>query len=319
MPPTIPTAEPRGALPESSFKYNPLQHVRYLYTAFAQGLFYAAPAGSGFHWEAENQSSEIIITAEAPIKLETLNDRPAISFTRAPVGFYHLGFDDLDQYDFRTGRKVKSMLIPGTMVINCCSRNDLESEQMAWTFAEHLWLLRDLMMTQGFYDVGRNMQVGSPSAPGAIVEGEGADEWFCTSVTSPYHFYRTSSRTPLSTGIFNSVQLALALGTPCPIKPGVQPMVGAGGNPPFLVDRKFPPPFAPGAPDANALPLVPHPLNPAALVTVRPSRIGTQGLRPPRINGRTLITLEGQQLPISATTVEECNSSIPVASAPVQV
>ncbi len=102
-------------------------------------------------------------------------------------------------------------------------------------------------------------------------------------------------------------------------------MVGAGGNPPFLVDRNFPPPFAPGAP-APQLPLVPHPLNPAALVTVPTSRVGVQGLRPPRINGRTLIlsgqtavVLEGQQLPISATAVEECNSSIPVASAPVQV
>lgn len=308
MPTKIPQTEPHGELPRSSFKYNPLQHVRVLYTSFVQGLFAASPRGD-FHWEPELQDTEIVITAEAPIKLDVIGMRPAIAFTRAPVGFFHLGFDDMDQYDFRTDRKVKSLLIPGTMVINCVSRNDLESEHIAWVVAEHIWLLRDLMMKQGFYDIGRNIQVGSPSAPGAIVAGDGADECFCTPVTSPYHFNRTSARTPLGTGVVNSVQLALSTMHPCPIRPGVDQTIGAGGGSPFLIDARRPGAATPGDADPNRLPMVPHPLNPAQMVTVRRARNGTQGLRQPAMGLKTLIRLQGQLLPISPTTVEECSST----------
>lgn len=316
MPTKNPRTEPHGELPSSSFKYNPLQQVRVLYTSFVQGLFAAAPRGD-YHWEPDDQATEIYISAESPIKIETLNMRPGITFTRAPVGFHHLGFDDLDQYDFQTGRKIKSVLIPGTMVINCCSKSDLESEHIAWVVAEHLWMLRDLLMQHGFYDIGRNIQVGSPSAPGAIVEGDSADEWFCTSVTSPYQFYRTSARTPLATGIIQSVQLALSVRRPCPIRPGMTFDVGAGGNPPVLVESRQPGPFAPGAPDPNALPVAPHPLNPAQIVTVRRAKTSPYGLRPPGIGNKTL-QLQGAVLPISGTDVKECDST-PVVTTTVKV
>jgi len=317
MPTKNPRVEPHGELPESSFKYNPLQHVRFLYVSFVQGLFYSAPRGQ-YHWESDDQSTELFISAESPIKVETLNMRPCITFTRAPIGFHHLGFDDMDQYDFATGRKIKSLLIPGTMVINCCSRSDLESEHLAWVTAEHIWLLRDLLMKQGFYDVGRNIQVGSPSAAGAIIEGDGADEWFCTSVTSPYQFYRTSARTPLATGIIQNVQLALSMMQPCPIRPGMAPSIGAGGNPPFLEVTTRPGPFAPGAPDPNALPMAAHPLNPAQQVVIRRARTGPYGLRPPGIGNKTFLNLQGAVLPISGTDVKECDST-PVATTTVKV
>jgi len=292
--------------------------VRYLYTRFIQGLLYSAPRGTNYHWNPDPQISEVVITQESPIKQTTLNQRPVISITRAPIGFHHLGFDDQDGYDFRTGAKTKSILVPGTMVINCCSRVDLESEHLAWVIAEHLWLLRDLLLQKGFYDVGRNIQVGSPSSPGAIVEGDSADEWFCTSVTSPYQFSRTSRRTPLSTGIVRAIEVQLGIGKLRAIERGVALSVGAGSNPPFLVQEKAPAPYAPGAP-TPVLPVAPHPLDPAKQVTVRRVRGGVITPRYPVPEPLGFLHLQGATLPITERAVEQCEPSQVVSTTKVNV
>jgi len=316
MPTNSTATEPAIREPESSFRLNPLRQVRFLYTGFVQGLFYAQPRGS-YHWELDPQDSEIIITSESPIHVDQANTRPIIGFTRAPVAFQHLGLDDLDEYDPQTGRKVKRVLIPGTMVINCCSRNDLESEHLAWVVAEHIWILRDLLMNKGFYDIGRNIQIGSPSSPGAIVEGDAADEWFCTSLTSPYSFHRASSRSPLDTGVVDAISVRLGYEAGRLIPRGI-PQTAQGANPPLLIEERFPPGYAPGVPQPT-LPLAPHPLNPAKTVTVRRARTSAFGLRPPGIGNRTFLTLQGPVLPISATAVEQYNLPPVVGATTVKV
>jgi hypothetical protein len=318
VPTRVPRTEPRGALPSSSFKYNPLQHVRYLYTVFVQGLFYRAPRGA-YHWEQDPQDTEIFITAESPLNTTTLNDRPGITFTRSPVAFRHLGFDDMLKTNIASGAKMKGLLIPGTMVINCCSKNDLESEQLAWVTAEHVWLLRDMLMQQGFYDVGRNIQVMSPTKPSSIVEGEGAQEFYCTSVISPFQFQRTSMFTPLGQRLLQGLALQMHTERLGPLQPGV-PIVGGTGpvDPPFEQDSFLPPPFAPGAADPNVrtptsvggLPLVPHPLDPSKTVFVRPVRADQPGVMPPSIYG--------QVLPIGASPVTSSGTT-PVLETTVKV
>lgn len=318
MPKTVQRTEPRGALPSSSFKYNPLQHIRYLYAVFVQGLFYAAPPGA-YHWAPELEDTEIVITAEAPLRLTTLNDRPGITFTRSPIGFRHLGFDDLLKYDAASGQKMKGVLLPGTMVINCCSRNDLESEHIAWVVMEHLWLLRDRLMQQGFYEVGRNLQIGSPSKPGSIIEGDGGEEWYCTSVISPFQFQRTSVFTPLGQQLLRNIEMKMRFVENAAIEQGI-PLVGPNGptGAPYLQDVYPPPPFAPGAGNPNVrsfqnphgLQLAPHPLDPSRMVLVRPARADQPGVRPPSIYGQTL--------PIPARPVTESGART-VATTTVKV
>lgn len=300
----ISKTEPRGAFPASSLKYNPLRHIRYLYTTFVQGLFANACPGN-YQWRANLEDTEIVIMSESPLKLETLNDRPGITFTRAPVAFSHMGFDDMLRFDAQTGRKTKGVLIPGTMVINCCSRNDLESEYLAWIVSEHLWLLRDLLMKAGFYDVGRNLQISAPSKGGDIVAGDQSDEWFCTSIQSPFHFQRTSEFTPLDQTIIRDVRLRLGLDTP-PLIALPAKFPSAPGSPDFPAEIDVLPP-SPAVPGMNpnvrrednlaGLPLVPHPLNPAVLVKVRTVGANSPTVRHPGIGMRVL--------PISGATVEQ--------------
>jgi hypothetical protein len=297
MPTSVPKNSAGPGTSGSSFQDNPLRQVRYLYTTFIQGLFSFRPPGS-YHWTEDMKRTEVVVTDESPLHIEVLGGRPGITFTRAPVGAFHLGFDDMILYDPTTGRKTKSMLNAGTMVINCCSRVDLESEHLAWVCYEYIWLLRDLLMKAGFYDVGRGMQVGSPTPAGKIVEGDAGDEYYCTTVTSPYHFQRTSEFTPLNAIMLKELAVRLSTNPLALVASGQNIASSPNGDLPYQVNDTPPAPFAPGAPTGTpGLDLVPHPMDPSRLVSVRVIR-GNQG-------GFRTFAPSGASLPIPAPTVEE--------------
>ena len=300
----VPTTSPNGAFPEDSFKYSPLEHVRSLFVGFFQGLFYAAPRGA-YHWEGQDDQSEIYISDENPLKGETIGQRPGISCTRGPVQFYSLGLDDMMAYDFRTGTKMKSVLVPGTMIVNCSSRVQLECERIAWICAEQLWLHREMLMREGFFEIGRQPGIGSPSPSGSLVAADVGDEWYTVSVTCPYQFYRTSQFSPLGKQILQNMRLTMAARL---LRVDQQyqrtgghngPIASPGVDPPFGQLAQRPPSFAPQASDvyqntpragegAPRQHVVPHPLNPAQMVTIRGSRPNSPAVRPPGMGGRPI-------------------------------
>lgn len=315
MPSRVTTTNPRGGFPQSSFKYTPLQHVRTLYTRFVQGLFYAAPVGF-YHWDPDPTLSEISISDENPIRVDEVGNRPCVSFTRGTVQFYGLGLDDMMDYSFETGTKKKSVLVPGTMTINCCSRVDIESENLAWTIAEHFWLLRELLLRMGFFEIGRQPVIGASSKAGSIVAGDSADEWYCTAVMTPFQFYRTSQFSPLNQKVVDNILLALKAEVQ-PVRQGQVPNAFSH-EVPLDLHLCYPDSFAAGASDAHGgtpnpageevqqPPKVPHPLNPAVNVVVRSSRPYGPALKPPSIGGRVL--------PISNPCVEESTSHVTATS-----
>ncbi len=302
----VPGTEHRGGFPLSSFTYTPLQHVRNLYVRFVQGLFYGAPKGN-YHWDPDPELSEIVIQDESPIHVDTVGMRPCITFTRGTVQFYSLGLDDMMSYSFETGQKKKSVLVPGTMSINCCSRVDIECENIAWVVAEHIWLLREVLIRQGFFEVGRQPVIGAPSKAGSIVAGDSADEWFATVVACPFQFYRTSQFYPLNQQVVKNIELSLQAAMH-DVKTGqyVDPF---NHEVPYGMVGCPPPPFVPGASDVYGQtpnpgldsrpesPIVPHPLNPAVKVVLRSSNPFGPAVKPPSIGGRVL--------PIRSSCVEE--------------
>jgi len=290
----------RGEFPENSFRVSPLEQVRTLYVGFCQGLFAAAPLGT-YHWSPALEDTEIIITDESPINVEVVGQRPAISFTRGPVQSFSLGQDDMLTYDFATGKKKKSILVPGTMSINCCSRVDLESERLAWIVAEQLWMHREILMRAGFFEIGRQFVVGAPSPAGSIVSNDSADEWYATTVSSPFQFYRTSQFTPLGKKILEGIDLQFATNSMI-VNPQGPPANPGGADPPYSVNTE-----APG----TTPPFQPHPLNPAQMVTVRSANPYKPGLRAPSIGGRTI--------PITRQAVEESVAPVTVVTSTSKV
>lgn len=315
MPSGVETTSPAVEFGGSSFKNTPLRQVRVLYARFLQGLFAAAPRGS-YHWEPALEDTEIVITDENPINLDVVGQRPAISLTRGPIQFYSFCLDDLMGYNFRTGAKKKTVLIPGTMSINCCSRVDIECDQLAFIISDHLWLLRGHLLKQGFFQIGQQLAIGAPSPAGSLVSGAGEDETYCTTVTSPFHFPRTGQVTPLGKQIIQSIEASLQIGglrTYGEMGPVADTNAGAYGHElPFNITTYRPEAFAPYASDASSTPnpaglpqnkphLVPHPLNPARNVIIKVSKPHTPGLRPASIRGQTI--------PIAPPSVEESEST----------
>ena len=317
MPLKVPTTSPDGAFPEDSFKYSPLEHVRSLFVGFFQGLFQASPPGA-YRWDPVDDLSEIYISDENELKASTIGQRPAISCTRGPVSFYSLGLDDLVAYDPQTGTKQKSVLVPGTMTVNCSSRVPLECERLAWVCAEQLWLHREQLMQAGFFEIGRTPNIGAPSPAGAIIAGDGGDEWYVTAVSCPYQFYRTSQVSPLGKRIIREIGLSIHTRLQ-DVSQQTATIGGHGGaittpgvNQPYGIERIPPPPYAPQASDvyggtpvagqgAPTSLVVPHPLNPAQKVVIRGSRPNSPAIRPPGMGG--------QPIPIAAARVKESGCS----------
>jgi hypothetical protein len=253
------------------------------------------------------EETDIVVSDENPIKTDTLGKRPCISCTRGPVALYTLGLDDVLQYNLTSGAKKKTILLPGTISINCCSRVPLEAEQLAWVVAEHLWMLRDVMRRWGFYDVGRNLAIGAPSPPGSIIQNDGGDEWYVVTITSPFQISRISQTTPLGQKIAASVEMTLGgnlIGrTPQGIPYTDRPEM------PYSYDRPQPADDLPsvggrvggmkgeGSISSHSVRTMAHPLNPNVQVIVRAARPGDPIFSPPSIYGRTI--------PISGRPVEE--------------
>jgi hypothetical protein len=301
MPSRVTRNSARGAHPLTSARDTPLTHVRMLYNTFVKVLYSNRPVGD-MHW-TDDERSEIYISDDSPVDGDLIGMRPCVSFTRSAVQFYSLGMDDMMSYDFETGQKTKGVLVPGVMSINCCSRSDLESENMAFWLAEHLWILREkLMGTAAFFEIGRQSQVSAPSRAEGIISGDNGREYYCTTVTSPFQFSRTSQFTPINQQVVNEIALAIqvrAASLQCRGQ-GLGPAASSNGDVPVNFRMDQPNSFFPEANDARgatpnfsgdtpvAVPLQPHPLNPAMQVRVRAARPFRAAVRPPMMGGRSI-------------------------------
>ena len=272
----------------TSFRNTPLEQVRTLIISFVQGLFNGTPVGC-YHWEPNEETSEIVIRDEDPIHVETVGMRPAINFTMGQVNFYNVGMDDLLDYRFTDGQKTKGVLVPGVISINICSRSDIEAHNLAWVVSEHIWLLREILLRQGFFEIGRGITISPPSPAGSVVANDSGDEWRISTISVPWQFARKSAFTPLGRQIVDNIVAHIQANSIQRVESTGWPYDPSGH--PYSVHECAPDSFAPlasdsrgGTPDpagnkSNPLTLIPHPLNPAKTVTirtVRPFRAGTR-------------------------------------------
>lgn len=221
MPSKVIRSAPEREKQLDSFSERPLYALRRSFVRFVQGLFGLKPPGY-FHWDINNETTEIVITDEHPLNTTQLNVRPGVTFTRGPLQFNRIGVDDLASYDLETETVRKTILVAGVMHINCCARIDIESDDIAWHITEHIWLLRkELISNTKFFDISSTPAIGSPSPPGSLVEGDGSDEMICTTVAVPFQFVRTGQITPLNREIVKNLDIELSVeqhtGSPVPV------------------------------------------------------------------------------------------------------
>lgn len=181
-----------GRTPQDGWEFNPLMHSKTVIIDFLQGLFSLMPIGN-YKWSQDSKVSEIIITAESPVDLDTTNGRPAITCVRGPAQFGQLFMDDFQAGNWLSSVEQYSDMLSTTLAVNCLADTVGDVEEMAWLAGRHMWILRKLLIQRGFHEFGRGIRIDSPTPAGALVQGTGKDNWKKISIFVPA-FFRYSDK-----------------------------------------------------------------------------------------------------------------------------
>lgn len=131
---------------------------------------------------------------------------------RGTAQWNQTSLDEMQESNIQSGSRKHTDLVSGTMTFNCCSREPLESEYLAWIVANHFWLLRRLIMRNTpVHEFGRGQSVGTPSPAGAIVSGDAEGEWHCTPVQASFFLQISGTVTPLNLTLLRGIEANLGL------------------------------------------------------------------------------------------------------------
>ena len=186
----------------------PLFHFTRVYLLFLQGLFKQFPEGS-YRWSDDAKLSEIVITDQAPIPRERIEQRPAIVAMRGPAQFANLSLDQMRKLDSRTGMKERTDIVACTMSLNCIAKMGPEAQRIAWIVMSRIRGMKELLQRAGMHKVGDDLQIGPESPPGAMVAGEADPEWVMVTVQSPFYVQWTEQSTPADALSLRAVELHL--------------------------------------------------------------------------------------------------------------
>jgi len=206
------SAPPGVPLPQGIGE-DPFLHFTKVYLLFLQGLFQQFPSGC-YRWDTNEVDSEIMITAQAPIPRDTIDQRPAIVVTRGPAQFANLSLDNVRSVNGSTGQREHTDLIPCTMTINCMAREGLEAQKVAWIVMRHIRTFKRLLQRNRIHKIGDEISISSESPPGALVNPEADSELVNVVVASPFFFQWTerivATNAPLVQGIEAHMSLEIS-------------------------------------------------------------------------------------------------------------
>ena len=194
-----------------SWAETPTIMLRRAILAFLQGLFGYADKGN-YKWHADIEDTEIVITDETPVNGAVVGHRPAITTVRGPLAFAGLTLDTRQSSSMLSPMEKYTDMVSCTMSVNHLSKNDLESERIAWYTANHVWLLRKLILKDTPVHAIQVPQVGAPSPAGALVAGDPNGDWVNTPVALPVFLQVYGVVTPRTQGaqqIYNEIMLSM--------------------------------------------------------------------------------------------------------------
>lgn len=152
---------------------NPLLYAQRLYVQFLQGLFNFNPPGCA-HWEPDDDTTEVVIRAQAPLDLRNAGKKPAITVVLGPVQFQGLSIDQLAYMNMVTERKVHSDLISGHFVVYSLAESDIVAQWLSSIVVSGTMVNRRLLEGPGgFHQIARPApSSNSPSPPGGLIQGD---------------------------------------------------------------------------------------------------------------------------------------------------
>lgn len=202
---------------------DPLLHYTKVFARFLQVVFATFEKGA-YRWTDDEALSDILITDQATIARDVVEKRPAIILTRGPASFGNIALNQFagpgplpkkgenmkyPNLDWETGTKRFTDLVACTMTYNCLSKEGLEAQRIAWISMMATRRLKTSLMNAGIHRVGEEVQVGSESSPGSIVQPEADNEITMVSVSVPFYFQDFWSVGPKDKLLLKHIDLAL--------------------------------------------------------------------------------------------------------------
>jgi hypothetical protein len=186
---------------------DPYLYILKLYVQYLKGLFNFMSTGE-FHWEPDDEVSEIIIRGEAPLNPEVVGKKPAITVVLGPSQFQGIGIDNLVSQELSTGVKIHTDLMSGFIVVYCLAESDTTAMRIAHMVANFTRAQRNLLESPGgFHAIARPAAtINSPSPPGALIAGDPIG-LIMVQVNIPFQFQWTWKVTPKQLRSLRSLDL----------------------------------------------------------------------------------------------------------------
>jgi hypothetical protein len=185
---------------------DPIVYSMRLYVQYLQGLFNFMPAGS-FHWEPNDEITEIVIRGQAPLNTEVVGKRPAITVVMGPCQYSGIGIDNMLSFDSKTGNRTRTDLLTGFLVVYTLADSDITALRLAHVVAHHTRVDQRLLESPGgFHAIARpSPTINSPSPPGQLVMGDPGQLVMCQ-VNIPFQIQWTWQTQPKQQAQFRSLE-----------------------------------------------------------------------------------------------------------------
>lgn len=141
--------------------------LEFLQTVYAEN----SPIQTRFNWQDDEAESDILIIDKYTFNLDDVAARPAIVANRGPHRWANTsGFQQTQEYDFKTAKRTSTDLISGNVIFNCFSKEGIEAEEIAGNVFDWFRVFRDPLRKTGLFRVesttmGEEALVKSDSRP----------------------------------------------------------------------------------------------------------------------------------------------------------
>lgn len=183
---------------------------------FLQVSFSQRSANS-LRWDAEIKHTEVVITADAPLDLDSCGERPAVVVMLGPISQMNTGLDDMSELHMGSGVKIKRVLMAGSYSVQCLARVKAESQRLAFLCQEVIWANRDILQRRGRYlHIGQGQAIGQTTPPGSLVADDGGHGMVTTPLSVPFYFPWNTRVEPLNLPSVEGISVTATVKEPTP-------------------------------------------------------------------------------------------------------
>ena len=218
-----------GPVQPQGYGEDPLLFYTRLFVRFLQLVFATFEKGS-YKWSADDNATDILITAETHITREVAEKNPAIIVTRGPVTFGNMSLDQFKAFDPITGKRTHSDITASSVNYNCISSQGLEAGRIAHIASYATRALKRSLMAAGIHRVGEELSIGPESPPGALIQGD-PGESVVVSVNVPFYFPQTWTIEPIDKVLLKDLAIALTSEVDYPDKEAIINPPSINGRP----------------------------------------------------------------------------------------